>query len=102
MARSKKSKSETVQFETRGQAEQRKKLQSESTETVGVSDGYERITGCWLAKVSAPHFVTNIILDPEANVVWAGAPVVAYMVGWPQGKVVWHCDKKGWKVRRVT
>ena len=49
-----------------------------------------------LLRVEAPHFVASVVL--ENGFVFEAAPIVRYMRGWNQTKVLNYCRIKGWKV----
>jgi len=53
-----------------------------------------------LARIVAPHFVCGIVLNGAR--VHEAAPIVKYMTGWTAKQVRAYCDRKDWRVARVT
>lgn len=49
-----------------------------------------------LIRIEAPHFVAGLVV--EDGQVYESAPVIKYMRGWTQEKVINYCRVKGWKV----
>lgn len=52
-----------------------------------------------LVRVVAPHFVAGFETD---GVVRRAAPILAYMVGWPDEKVRAYVARKGWRASLVA
>lgn len=46
--------------------------------------------------ITAPHFVAAVILDPRARIVIRAAPILRYMLGWTEERVVDYLKFKGW------
>jgi len=46
--------------------------------------------------IDAPHFYAAVVLRDD--VVYRAAPIVAYMRGWSQSRVLEHCHHKRWRV----
>lgn len=49
-----------------------------------------------LLRIEAPHFVAGVVVRDHR--VAKSAPIVKYMRGWPQSKVLSYCASKGWRV----
>jgi hypothetical protein len=52
-----------------------------------------------LVRIDAPHFVAGILIENDHVV--RGAPIIAWMIGKPEGFVEWYCRRKGWLFDRV-
>jgi hypothetical protein len=52
-----------------------------------------------LGKITAPDFVAGF--ETDGRVIKA-APIIKYMIGWPDQRVRDYVSGKGWKVTRVT
>lgn len=48
-----------------------------------------------MIRIEAPHFVAGAVLDERGFVVRA-APIIRYMIGWPEIKVYNYCRRKSW------
>lgn len=50
-----------------------------------------------MMQITASYFEAGIMFDAE-DYVWHAAPVIAYMLGWPKGKVLEYCNYRGWTI----
>lgn len=46
--------------------------------------------------IDAPHFCAGVVTDPAGKVVRT-APIVHYMLGWPEHRVRGYCESKRWQ-----
>lgn len=52
-----------------------------------------------LYQIQAPHFTAGLVL--RMGLVYAAAPVLHYMLGWPLAQVVEYVKKKDWRLTDV-
>jgi hypothetical protein len=53
-----------------------------------------------MIRIEAPHFCAGCGIE-HGRVTWA-APILAYMVGWTEGRVLAYALRKGWKAERIA
>lgn len=46
-----------------------------------------------LVRIVAPHFVAGLVTDGHVR---RAAPILRYMIGWPDDRVRRYCVAKGW------
>lgn len=51
-----------------------------------------------LIRVVAPYFVAGLV---TTSVVTESAPILAYMIGWPEQKAADYIKRKGWEAEVV-
>ena len=47
-----------------------------------------------MIRIDAPHFVAGVLI--EDGKVTKAAPILAWMIGKPEGYVEFYCRRKGW------
>jgi hypothetical protein len=52
----------------------------------------------WLLTIDAPHFNAGLLVRASDRVVVRAAPILHYMLGWTQLKVVEYASHRGWRV----
>lgn len=55
----------------------------------------------YFCRIKGPTVVGGLVLNFNFIVVDT-APVFKYMKGWPYKKVVLYCQKRGWKLERLS
>jgi hypothetical protein len=58
----------------------------------------ERSTGA-VFSIDAPHFNAGVIVKGKVT---KAAPILRYMMGWPESKVRAYAAKKGWSVTATS
>jgi len=47
-------------------------------------------------RIAAPHFVAGgELVDGKCT---RAAPIIGYMKGWTEGRIIFHCEEKGWEL----
>lgn len=56
-----------------------------------------------MLQIKAPHFTAGLVLSsyPNYNLCTRAAPIIKYMVGWTEAKIVKYCERKNWRCIRV-
>jgi hypothetical protein len=59
-------------------------------------------------RIEAPHFTAAVDLtynarrEPPGRVVVKAAPILRYMLGWPESRVFDYCATKGWRAQVLS
>ena len=48
-----------------------------------------------IVRILGPNFCVGAIL--RDHVVVKAAPLIKYMIGWPEARLIAHCEDKGWR-----